>query len=184
MFRAFRGKNLAAEAKETMKSERNSGIMSRRAYRSADLESIRKILDGPRRTDAERRKGRRFCEKQMLVILIFILLGDSFKYGHLLGLSRYNWIQGHFADIGLPAQCTTALYHLFGHTRLGRFVAAVLPPVAFILYEFWQIPNADPADVVCYAAGSAAASISISLFLAQDKRKRMVAFVRRLSGRR
>ncbi len=169
------------EANEIMKLRRDSGIMSRRAYRSIDLDLIRKILAGSRRTEAERRKAKRICEKQMLIILIFILLGDSFKYSHLLGLSRYNWIQGHFADIGLPAQCMTALYHLFGHMRLGRFVAVLLPPVAFILYEFWQIPNADPADVVCYMAGSAAASISIGLFLVRDKRNRVLAFFRRLS---
>lgn len=167
-----------------MTFEQDSGIMSRRVRRSIHLESMWKILAGLRQTETERRKAKRFCEKQMLVILILILFGDSFKYGHLLGLTRYNWIQGHFADIGLPAQCTTALYHLFGHVRLGRFAAALLPPAAFILYEFWQIPDADPADVVCYMAGSVAASISISLFLAQDKRNRVLAFVRRLSGRK
>ena len=57
-------------------------------------------------------KVRRFLEKQMFVILIFIVFGDSLKLGQILGL-HYTWMAGHFADMGLPAQCTTALFYIF-----------------------------------------------------------------------
>jgi len=61
------------------------------------------------------KKLKRYSEWQMLIILIFILFGDLFKWGHLFRLTQYNWIQGHFSDIGLTAQFTTAIFYLRGH---------------------------------------------------------------------
>jgi hypothetical protein len=116
---------------------------------------------------------RRFLEKQMFVILIFIVFGDSLKLGQVLGL-HYTWMAGHFADMGLPAQCTTALYYIFGRVRLGRFIAALLPPVLFILYEYSQLPNADPADVASYCVGSAVASLSIFLFVVANRKQQLM----------
>ena len=107
---------------------------------------------------------KRFIEIQALLILIFILFGDSFKYGNMFGITQYNWIQGHFADIGLTAQFTTFFYYLYGHKRFGPYMSISLPPLLFTLYEFMQYPNTDPIDIVCYFFGSIAALISISLF--------------------
>ena len=116
------------------------------------------------------KKVRRFLETQMFVIIIFIFFGDSLKLGRILGL-QYTWMAGHFADIGLPAQCTTALYYVFGHFRSGRLIAALLPPVPFILYEYSQMPNADPHDVICYCLGSALASFTIFLFVLVNRKQ-------------
>ncbi|MFQ5605999.1 MAG: hypothetical protein ACE5HS_22230 [bacterium] len=107
---------------------------------------------------------RRFREKQMLVILIFILFGDSFKFGQILGLNKYNWMQGHFADTGLPAQFTTTIYYLTGHTRTGRIVAIAVPPLLFTIYEFTQAQWADTVDIACYFIGSLAAMVSICIY--------------------
>lgn len=105
-----------------------------------------------------------YCEWQMLIILLFIFFGDSFKFGRLLGITEYNWIQGHFADIGLTAQCTTALYYLFGHTRKSLPFVLLLPPIAFTFYEGMQYPRTDYVDIICYFGGSAMALCSVTLF--------------------
>lgn len=105
-----------------------------------------------------------YCEWQMLIVLLFILFGDSFKWGGLFGISEYNWIQGHFADIGLTAQFTTAMYYLFGHNRKSIPFVLLLPPVAFTFYEFVQFPRTDYADIACYFGGSATALCSVSLY--------------------
>ena len=36
---------------------------------------------------------KRYCHWQMLIILLFILFGDSFKWSELLGITGHNWIQ-------------------------------------------------------------------------------------------
>jgi len=100
----------------------------------------------------------------MLVILIFILFGDSFKYGQILGLNRYNWIQGHFSDIGLTAQFTTALYYIYGHKQSIIFPIVILPPFSFTLYELTQYPNSDPIDIACYFLGSMIAIFSLIIY--------------------
>lgn len=125
-------------------------------------------------------RSRRFAERQMFVILVFILFGDSFKYGNLLGLTRYNWIQGHFADIGLPAQFTTVLYYILGHTRLGPIVAFLVPPLAFTLFELTQYPNSDPVDILCYFSGSVAAILS--LFIHRRRTLRNTGHARRTTN--
>lgn len=99
----------------------------------------------------------------MLVILLIILFGDFFKFGNLFGLTRYNWIQGHFSDLGLTAQVSTAIYYLWGHRRFGWLVSTLVPPVLFTLYELWQVPNHDLVDIVCYFLGSIVAVILIVL---------------------
>ena len=109
-------------------------------------------------------KLKRFIEIQALLILIFILFGDSFKFGNLFGITQYNWIQGHFADIGLTAQFTTFFYYLYGHKRFGPHLSISLPPSLFALYECMQYPNTDPIDIVCYFVGSIAALTSITIF--------------------
>jgi len=110
---------------------------------------------------------KRFCEKQMLVILILILFGDFFKYGQIFGVNAYNWIAGHFADIGLTAQCTTALYYVFGHKRWGVSSAILIPPALFCMYELAQYPSSDPADIACYFSGSIVAMLSIQAYRAR-----------------
>ena len=105
-----------------------------------------------------------YCEWQMLILILFIFFGDSFKFGRLLGVTEYNWIQGHFADIGLTAQCTTALYYLFGHKRKSLPFVLLLPPIAFTFYEFMQYPHMDTVDIACYFGGSTVALCSVTLF--------------------
>lgn len=107
---------------------------------------------------------KRYCERQMLIILLFILFGDSFKFGRMLGITEYNWIQGHFADIGLTAQFTTAMYYLFGHKRKSLPFVLLLPPIAFTFYECMQYPRMDYVDIACYFGGSAIALCSVTLF--------------------
>ena len=107
---------------------------------------------------------KRYCERQMLIILLFILFGDLFKWGGLFRITEYNWIQGHFADIGLPAQFTTAMYYLLGHKRRSIPLVLLLPPAAFTFYELMQFPRSDYIDVACYFAGSAIALCSLSLY--------------------
>lgn len=104
------------------------------------------------------------CERQMLIVLLFILFGDSFKWGNLFGITEYNWIQGHFADIGLTAQFTTAAYYLFGHKRTSVPLVLLLPPLAFTSYELMQFPHTDYVDVACYFGGSAVALCSIIIY--------------------
>ena len=107
---------------------------------------------------------KRYCHWQMLIILLFILFGDSFKWGELLGITGHNWIQGHFADIGLTAQFTTAGYYMFGHKLASIPLVLLAPPAAFTCYEFMQFPRTDYADIACYFAGSAIALCSVSLY--------------------
>lgn len=107
---------------------------------------------------------RRYCEKQMLVILIFLLFGDSFKWGNLFGITEYNWIQGHFSDIGLSAQFTTAIYYLSGHKSWGKYISTFVPIVALTSFELLQYPKTDPVDIFCYFLGSFAAISSILLY--------------------
>jgi hypothetical protein len=109
-------------------------------------------------------KLKHYCEWQMMIILLFILFGDSFKWGGLVGITEYNWIQGHFADIGLTAQFTTAMYYLFGHKKKSIPFVLLLPPAAFTFYELMQFPRTDSADIACYFAGSAIALCSVSLY--------------------
>jgi hypothetical protein len=109
-------------------------------------------------------KLKRFIEIQALVILIFILFGDSFKFGHLFGITGYTWIQGHFSDLGLTAQFTTFFYYLYSHRPFGVYLAVSLPPILFTLYELWQYPNTDPIDIACYIIGSLAAFTSITIY--------------------
>ncbi|MBN1846215.1 MAG: hypothetical protein JW810_11065 [Sedimentisphaerales bacterium] len=99
----------------------------------------------------------------MLIILLFIFFGDAFKWGDLFNITQYNWIQGHFSDIGLTAQCTTALYYLFGHRSRSIPFAFALPPLAFTCYEIMQYPHTDYVDIACYVAGSAMALGSIAI---------------------
>jgi len=109
-------------------------------------------------------KLKRYCEWQMLIILLFIFFGDSFKWGGIIGITEYNWIQGHFADIGLTAQCTTAMYYLLGYKYKSIPFVLLLPPVAFTFYEFMQFPSTDYVDIACYFVGSAIALCSVSLY--------------------
>ena len=109
-------------------------------------------------------KLKRYCEKQMLVILLFILFGDFFKWGNLLGITKYNWIQGHFSDIGLTAQFTTVIYYLVGYKRGGNYISFFLPVLAFTIYELIQFPNTDPIDISCYTFGSFIALLSILMY--------------------
>ena len=87
----------------------------------------------------------------------------------MFGITQYNWIQGHFADIGLTAQFTTFIYYLYGHKRFGLHVSISLPPLLFTLYECMQYPNSDPIDIVCYFFGSIAALMSITFFKYRTK---------------
>ncbi|HUS86331.1 MAG TPA: hypothetical protein VMW76_03740 [Bacteroidales bacterium] len=100
----------------------------------------------------------------MLVILIFILFGDSFKWGDLFGITKYNWIQGHFSDIGLTAQFTTVIYYLSGHKPWGKYISTLLPILAFTFFELIQYPKTDPIDIFCYFLGSFSALLSILLY--------------------
>ena len=109
-------------------------------------------------------KLKRYCEKQMFVILIFILFGDSFKWGDLFGITKYNWIQGHFSDIGLTAQFTTVIYYMLGHKPSGKYISTFLPIIAFTLFELIQYPNTDPIDIFCYFLGTFLALLSILLY--------------------
>ena len=109
-------------------------------------------------------KLKRYCEWQMLVILIFILFGDSFKWGDLFGITKYNWIQGHFSDIGLTAQFTTVIYYVSGHKPWGKYISTFLPIVAFAFFELIQYPNTDLIDIFCYVIGSFIALLSILLY--------------------
>ena len=123
------------------------------------IEKLNKALESPLPAGL-----RHYCEWQMLVILLFILFGDSFKFGRLLGITEYNWIQGHFADIGLTAQCSTAMYYLFGNKRKSIPPILLFPPAVFSLYELSQFPYHDYTDIICYFAGSAIALSSVSLY--------------------
>jgi len=123
------------------------------------IEKLNKALESPLPD-----RLRHYCEWQMLIILLFILFGDSFKFGRLLGITEYNWIQGHFSDIGLTAQCSTAMYYLFGNKRKSILPVLLLAPAAFTLYELSQFPNHDYIDIICYFAGSAIALSSVSLY--------------------
>jgi hypothetical protein len=105
-----------------------------------------------------------YCEWQMFIIILFIFFGDSFKFSRLLGITEYNWIQGHFADIGLTAQFTTAMYYLFGHKRKSLPFVLLLPPIAFTFYECMQYPRTDYVDIACYVGGSAMALCSVTIF--------------------
>jgi len=109
-------------------------------------------------------KLRKYCERQMLIILLFILFGDLFKWGDLFGITKYNWIQGHFSDIGLTAQFTTVIYYLVGYKRGGKYISFLLPLLAFTIYELIQYPNTDPMDILCYSIGSFVALLSILLY--------------------
>ena len=109
-------------------------------------------------------KLKRYCERQMLVILLFILFGDSFKWGNLFGITKYNWIQGHFSDIGLTAQFTTVIYYLLGHKLRGKYISIFLPVFAFTFFELNQYPDIDLVDILCYTLGSFIAFISIILY--------------------
>jgi hypothetical protein len=126
------------------------------------LQSVRNILSSSPTKLPPRLK--RFAEKQMLVILIFILFGDTFKFLPIRTVDPFSWIAGHFADIGLTAQLSTMLYYLVEHKKRGFLVAALLPPVLFSLYEFMQYPDSDPVDIACYFFGSFIALISISAY--------------------
>ena len=106
-------------------------------------------------------KQKRYGERQMLIILIFIFFGDAFKWGGLFGISEYNWIQGHFSDIGLTAQFTTAIYYLKGHIKKSLYFALFIPPLLFSLYEVFQYPHIDPVDIICYFSGSGIALLSL-----------------------
>jgi hypothetical protein len=117
-------------------------------------------------------KLKHYCEWQMLIILLFILFGDSFKWGGLIGITDYNWIQGHFADIGLTAQCTTAMYYLFGHKHKNIPFVLLLPPVAFTFYEFMQFPHTDYVDITCYFGGSAIALCTVSIYRCRLNRQK------------
>jgi len=109
-------------------------------------------------------KLKHYCEWQMLITLLLILFGDSFKWGGLFRITEYNWIQGHFSDIGLTAQFTTALYYLLGHRRQSIPFVLLLPPIAFTFYELIQYPRTDCVDIVCYFVGSSIALFSVSLY--------------------
>lgn len=109
-------------------------------------------------------KLKRYCERQMLVILLFILFGDLFKWGNLFGITQYNWAQGHFSDIGLTAQFTTVIYYVAGHKQEGKYFSFFLPPLVFTGYELIQYPRTDLMDIVCYTFGSLIALLSILLY--------------------
>ena len=124
------------------------------------IKTIGSLLENPHLPD----RLKRFMELQMLLILIFIFFGDSFKFGNMFGLTRYNWIQGHFSDLGLTAQFTTAIYYLWGHKSIGPYIALIIPPILFTLYELWQYPKTDPVDIVCYCIGSLFALATIKIY--------------------
>jgi hypothetical protein len=133
---------------------------------SSKFKQLKSFFENPHLPD----RLKRFMELQMLLILIIILFGDSFKFGNMFGLTSYNWIQGHFSDLGLTAQFTTAFYYLYGHKSIGPYFAVIIPPILFTLYELWQYPNTDPADIVCYCIGSLAALTSIRIYKIRLKR--------------
>ncbi|MBN2028900.1 hypothetical protein JW824_01535 [bacterium] len=120
------------------------------------------------------KKLKRYSEWQMLIILIFILFGDLFKWGHLFRVTQYNWIQGHFSDIGLTAQFTTAIFYLRGHKEKGSYYAFFFPPFFFTLYEMTQYPNSDPVDILCYFLGSGIALMSLKVYQNKLNRKRRI----------